>query len=145
MLKINLEEETLNNSNFRKVIKTTKNIQLVLMSLKIGENIPREIHEDNDQFFRVEYGNCKIITDNETIILNENMSTIIPMNTFHEVINIGNTELKLYTIYSPPHHPHGTIQKNKPAEDIQDGGLCYRKNEFYCDKFMRYMNKLNNI
>jgi oxalate decarboxylase/phosphoglucose isomerase-like protein (cupin superfamily) len=60
------------------------------------------------------------------------------MNTFHEVINIGNTELKLYTIYSPPHHPTDTIQKNKPADDIHEGG-------FYCDKFVRYVNKLNNI
>lgn len=135
MLEINLEEETLNNSNFRKVIKTTKNMQLVLMSLKIGENIPREIHEDNDQFFRIEKGTCKIITPTETIILKENMSTIIPMNTFHEVINIGNTELKLYTIYSPPHHPIDTIQKNKPADDIHEGG-------FYHDKFVRYANKL---
>jgi mannose-6-phosphate isomerase-like protein (cupin superfamily) len=123
MLNINIEKETLENTNYRKVIKTTSNMQLVVMSLAEHEDIPNEIHTDNDQFFRVESGTCKIVTPDDTIILTKDSTTIIPKNTYHQVVNIGNEPLKLYTIYSPPHHQDGLIQKFKPLK----GGIQHKK------------------
>lgn len=135
MLNINLEEETIKNDNFRKVIKTTKNMQLVLMSLKPKEIINTEIHFDSDQFFRIEEGKCKIETPSETLILSKNMSTIIPMGTQHKVTNIGDTDLKLYTIYSLPQHADGLIQKYMAEE--QSGG-------YNIDKYLEYVDNLLN-
>lgn len=108
LFKTNIEDDTLSNFNYRKVIKTTKNLQLVLMTLKPGEEIGEETHE-NDQFFRFESGVGKCIVGNIEHDLKDGDAIIIPMNTLHNIINTGDDDLKLYTIYSPPHHPNNLI------------------------------------
>lgn len=108
-----IEEKTLDNSNFRKVLFTGKNMQLVLMALKPGEDIGEEVHEHVDQFFRIEQGEAKIVIDGEEDVLKEDMVAIVPAGAKHNVINTSNVDLKLYTIYAPPNHPDGTIHKDK--------------------------------
>lgn len=113
----NIEEETLKNKYFRKVLFTGKNMQLVVMSLKKGEDIGKEVHEHVDQFFRIESGVAKFIVNKKTIIAKEDEVVIVPAGSEHNVINFGNKELKLYTIYAPPNHPPKTIHKNKKEAD----------------------------
>jgi len=109
----NIEKDTIENINFRKVLFTAKNLQLVLMSLKPKEDIGEEIHE-NDQFFRFEKGKGKVIINNTEYSVKDGDSVIVPKGEKHNIINISDEEdLKLYTIYSPPHHKDGTIEKNK--------------------------------
>jgi mannose-6-phosphate isomerase-like protein (cupin superfamily) len=103
----NIEKDTLKNDNFRKVLYTSGQMQLVLMSLKSGEDIGEETHKDVDQFFRFESGNGKcIINGNEYKVGNGDV-LIVPAGSTHNIINTGKTELKLYTIYTPPNHKDG--------------------------------------
>lgn len=114
---VKLEEETLKNENYRKVIFTAPHSQLVLMSLKPKEEIGAEAHE-LDQFIRVESGKAKAILDGETFEMGDGDAVVIPQGTNHNIINISDGEsLKLYTIYSPAHHKPDTVQKDKPSED----------------------------
>jgi len=112
--KSNIENDTIQNNNFREVLYTGNNLQLVLMSLNIGEEIGEEIHKNNDQFFRFESGKGKcIINDTEYNIKNGD-AIIIPAGSKHNIINISKTEkLKMYTIYAPPHHKDGIYMKTK--------------------------------
>jgi len=119
----NIEEKTLDNTNFRQVLFTGKHMQLVLMALKPGEEIGEEIHENVDQFFRIEQGEAKVIIDGEEDVLNDGMVAIVPAGAKHNVINTSNVDLKLYTIYSPPNHPDGTINKDKAAAEEYEKGL----------------------
>lgn len=113
----NLEEITLQNTSYRRVIYTTSYQQLVLMSLKVGENIPNEIHEYTDQFIRLEEGELQVILNgNNSYKLLAGGSVTVPAKTYHQIINVGNIPAQIYTIYSPPHHPEGTHQISKPAE-----------------------------
>ena len=121
--KSDIEKDTLENNNFRKVLYSGKHLQLVLMSLKVGEEIGEEIHHDNDQFFRFESGTGKCIIDGNNYKVTNGDIIIIPAGAKHNVINInGTTELKMYTIYSPPHHKDGILRitkqdaKNNEAE-----------------------------
>lgn len=110
----NIEDLTLNNSYFRQVLFTGQNCQLVLMSLKPGEEIGAEVHPNVDQFFRIEKGMAKVVVgENEEHNVGDGDAIIIPAGTKHNVINTSNEDLKLYTIYSPPNHPDGTIHKTK--------------------------------
>lgn len=110
----NIMDETINNTNFRKVLYTGQHMQLVVMSLKPGEDIGAEVHEHVDQFFRIEQGECKVVIDNEEHMLTDDMVAIVPAGSMHNVINTSQTEdLKLYTIYSPANHPEGTIHATK--------------------------------
>ncbi len=118
----NIEKETLENSYFRKVLFTGKYSQLVVMSLKPGEEIGNEIHETVDQFFRIEQGEAKVALNNgeEEFTVKEDDVFIIPAGTWHNVINVGDKDLKLYTIYSPPNHPDGTVHQTKQeAEEYE--------------------------
>lgn len=110
-----IEKETEKNTNFRKVIFTGKHLQLVLMSLKGGEEIGNEVHPNVDQFFRVEVGEAKfVLNDKDEHIVSAGDAAVIPAGTWHNVINNSKTEaLKLYTVYTPPNHPDGTINKTK--------------------------------
>ena len=114
----NIEEETLANDNFRKVLYTGKHSQLVLMSLKPNEEIGLETHSENDQFFRIEAGNGRAIIDGNTYELHDGIAIIVPAGAEHNIINDSDTEaLKLYTIYSPPHHKDGiSFADKEPAE-----------------------------
>ncbi len=110
---VKLEDETEKNSNFRKVIFTGKYSQLVLMSLKSGEEIGMEVHDSVDQFFRIEEGEAKFIADGVETKVYEDEAYVVPAGTQHNVINSGGKDLKLYTIYSPANHPDGTINVTK--------------------------------
>jgi len=109
-----LEEDTLTNSFFRHVIFTAPHSQLVLMCLKPLEEIGMEVHPDNDQLLRFEIGKGKAIISNEEMTFEAGDCVIIPAGNYHNIINTSETEeLKLYTVYSPAHHPDGTIHKTK--------------------------------
>lgn len=106
-----IEELTHKNTNFRQVIFTGSHSQLVLMSLAPGEEIGLEVHNHVDQFFRFEEGEGKVIIDEEQYQVKNGDAVVVPASSQHNVINTGKEELKLYTIYSPPQHPDGTIHK----------------------------------
>ncbi len=117
----NIEKETEENTNFRKVLFTGENEQLVVMSLEPGENIGMEVHPDVDQFIRIEEGHAKAILDGEEHDLPEDFAVVIAAGTEHDVVNVSDAEsLKLYTVYSPPEHPEGTIHKNKAEADAYE-------------------------
>lgn len=110
----NIEEITLTNNNFRKVLYTGKHSQLVLMSLKPKEEIGMEVHPDNDQFFRFEKGIGKCIIDGNEYEIKDGTVVVVPAGSMHNIINTSDTEeLKLYTIYSPAHHKDGIVRATK--------------------------------
>lgn len=110
----NIEKDTLENENFRKVLYTSKNSQLVLMSLAPNEDIGMEIHNENDQFFRVEKGQGKCIIDGNEYEISDGTAIVVPIGAEHNIINTSGVErLNLYTIYSPSHHKDGIIRKTK--------------------------------
>ena len=112
--KENIEKLTLENKNFRKVLYTAKNMQLVLMSLKPGEDIGLETHNENDQFFRFEDGEGRVSVDGTSYEVKDGDSVIVPAGSEHNVLNISNEkDLKMYTIYAPPHHKDGIVRKTK--------------------------------
>lgn len=108
-----IEELTENNNNFRQVIFTSGKQQLVVMSLLVGEDIGMEVHPDVDQFFRIEAGEGKVVMDGEETLFKDGDAIIVPAGTEHNIINTGSDMLKLYTIYTPPNHPEGTIHTTK--------------------------------
>lgn len=108
----NIENETLNNENYRKVLYTARKLQLVVMTLQKGETIPMEVHTEIDQFIRIEEGKAKVQINDEIFNLEDDHVIIIPAGSKHEVINTGEDKLKLYSIYTPPEHPEGTIHKD---------------------------------
>lgn len=109
-----IEQATLANTDFRRVLYTGKHSQLVLMSLKPGEEIGMETHPDNDQFFRFEKGEGKCVIDGNEYELKDGMAIIIPAGAEHNVINTSATEeLKMYTIYSPAYHKDGIVRATK--------------------------------
>ena len=117
-----IEKQTLKNGYFRQVLFTGKYCQLVVMCLQPGEEIGNEVHPNVDQFFRIEQGEAKfVLNGQEEHLVHENEAAIVPAGTFHNVINTSrNKTLKLYTVYSPPNHPDGTIHKNKAeAEEAE--------------------------
>jgi len=117
----NIEKDTLENTNFRKVLYTGKHSQLVLMALQPKEEIGMEVHPDNDQFFRIEAGTGKCIIDGNEYELTDGSVIIVPAGAEHNVINTSDVEtLKLYTIYSPAHHQDGVVRATK-AEAEADG------------------------
>jgi len=117
----NIEKDTLENSNFRKVLYTGKHSQLVLMSLKPKEEIGMEVHEENDQFFRFEKGQGKCIIDGNEYDLGDGMAIVVPAGSQHNIINVSDTEeLKLYTIYSPAHHKDGIVRATKEEAGAQE-------------------------
>lgn len=110
----NIEKDTVENGNFRKVLYTAKHSQLVVMSLRPGEEIGMEVHPDNDQFLRFEKGTGRVIIDGNEYSVTDGSAVIVPAGAEHNVINISETEeLKLYTVYSPAHHKDGTIHETK--------------------------------
>jgi mannose-6-phosphate isomerase-like protein (cupin superfamily) len=107
----NLEEATIANENFRTVLYTDDNLQLVLMAIQPGENIPKEVHSGIDQFIRVEAGEGEVIISDTTYPLTDGTAIIIPKGVAHEIVNTSpDMVLKLYTIYTPPEHAPGTVQ-----------------------------------
>lgn len=117
----NIEKDTLENTNFRKVLYTGRHSQLVLMSLRPKEEIGTEVHPENDQFFRFEKGEGKCIIDGSEYDLKDGVAIVVPAGAQHNVINTSETEdLKLYTIYSPAHHKDGIVRATK--EEAESNG-----------------------
>ncbi|MBD3250068.1 MAG: cupin domain-containing protein [Candidatus Pacebacteria bacterium] len=117
----NIEQITLENSNFRQVLFTGRYAQLVVMSLKPGEEIGLETHNDVDQFFRFEAGQGKVLMDGQEYPVQDGSAVIVPAGSEHNVVNTSETvDLKLYTIYSPPNHPDGTVHQNKAEADAYE-------------------------
>lgn len=111
----NIEEATLENEDYRRVLYTGKNSQLVLMNLAVGEEIGEETHH-LDQFLRFEAGEGKVILDGVEHAVSDGSAVVIPQGTRHNVLNTGSTHLKLYSIYSPAEHKDGTVHKTKADE-----------------------------
>jgi len=110
----NIEEDTLENEDFRRVLYTGEHTQLVLMTLRPGEEIGLETHDDIDQFIRVEAGTAEGVLDGEEFTLEDGDVVVIPAGAEHNVTNTSDvTDLRLYTLYSPPEHPDGTVHPTK--------------------------------
>lgn len=117
----NIEQLTLDNDNFRKVLYTSKHLQLVLMSLLPGEEIGEEVHTENHQFFRFEQGSGKCIIDGNEYNVTDGDAVVIPSGAKHNVISTGSEKLKMYTIYAPPHHKDGIVRATKKeAEENEE-------------------------
>lgn len=116
----NIEKESLENTNFRKVLYTDERLQLVVMSLLPGEEIGEEVHQ-LDQFIRVEAGEAKAVLDGEESALQDGSVIIVSAGARHNLINTSQTEsLKLYTLYAPPNHPEGTVHKTKEEAEAAE-------------------------
>lgn len=118
-LVIDIDRAVEMNSNFRTALWTGEDLQVTLMSIPVGGDIGVELHEDTDQFIRVEQG-CGMVlfgktrnTVKEVQSVNCHFAVVIPAGTWHNIVNCGKVPLKLYSIYAPPHHPFGTIHKTK--------------------------------
>ena len=113
---VNLEKETVNNTDYRRVLYTAKNCQLVLMSIEPGDEIGAEVHE-LDQFIRVEAGKGKAIMDGVEHELEDGSAIVIPAGMNHNVVNVGDVPLKLYSVYAPPEHKDRTVHTTKSDEE----------------------------
>ena len=116
-----IEKQTLENNYYRKVIWTTqyKNMQLVLMSIPVGQDIELEVHKEADQFIRIEAGQGELhIGEHEEIRvpIKDGSALIIERNTYHRIVNVGNVPLKLYTVYTPATHDRGKIEQFRESE-----------------------------
>lgn len=114
----NIEKETLENENYRKVLYTAKNSQLVLMTIQPGDEIGEEVHT-LDQFIRFEAGEAKVVIDSVEHDVEADWAVVIPAGSVHNVINTGDVPLKLYSIYSPAEHKDGTVHATK-AEEVEE-------------------------
>ena len=120
---VNIDEATKKNNNYRTAIWTGDHLQLTLMSINVGDDIGLEIHPDIDQFIRIEDGQglVKMGKSKDNLDFQREVSDgyafIIPAGTWHDLINTGDKPIKLYSIYAPPKHPHGTVQPTKPKAD----------------------------
>lgn len=111
----NIEKDTLENEDYRRVLYTAKNSQLVLMNIKPGDEIGEEVHE-LDQFLRFEAGSGKAIIDGVESEVSDGVAVVVPAGAKHNFINTGDVDLKLYTVYSPPEHKDGVVEKTKADE-----------------------------
>jgi len=117
-----IEKQTLENTCFRRVLFTGKHAQLVVMSLGPGEEIGDEVHQDVDQFFRIEQGEARFVfNEGQDHPVREGDVVVVPAGTYHNVINTSQTvPLKLSTLYSPPNHPEGTVHKTKAEAEAAE-------------------------
>jgi mannose-6-phosphate isomerase-like protein (cupin superfamily) len=113
----NIEKQTVENEDFRRVLYTGHNLQLVLMTLQPGEEIGEEVHEDRDQFFRIEEGSGAVDIDGVANRVEDDFAVIVPAGARHNVRNTGSQPLRLYTIYGPPEHKDGIVQATKADAD----------------------------
>jgi mannose-6-phosphate isomerase-like protein (cupin superfamily) len=117
----NIEEDTVANHDFRRVLFTGPNTQLVLMTLQPGEDIGLETHDGHDQFIRVEAGTGVVLLEGKESALEDGSAVVIPAGTEHNVVNTSDDEpLRLYTLYSPPEHPDGTVHRTKQEAEAAE-------------------------
>ena len=117
-----IEQTTLENGYFRQVLFTGKHAQLVVMCLQAGEEIGNEVHPNVDQFFRIEEGAARfVLNGTEEHVVENGGAVVVPAGTYHNVINTSATSpLKLYTIYTPPQHPDGTVYKTRAEAEAAE-------------------------
>jgi mannose-6-phosphate isomerase-like protein (cupin superfamily) len=117
-----IEKQTLEKTYFRQVLFTAQHAQLVAMCLQPGEEIGDEVHPKVDQFFRIEQGKAKFVfNEKEEHLVHDGDAVVVPAGTYHNVVNTSKTAtLKLYTIYSPPNHPDGTVHKTKAEAEAAE-------------------------
>jgi mannose-6-phosphate isomerase-like protein (cupin superfamily) len=121
-----IEDATLTNDTFRTVLFTGENLQLTVMRLQPGEEIGVEMHDHLDQFIRIEQGRARITLGpsedevSETHELEDDWAVVIPGGTWHNVVNTGDGDLRLYSIYTPPEHPDGTVHRTKAEADAAE-------------------------
>jgi mannose-6-phosphate isomerase-like protein (cupin superfamily) len=108
-----IEDQAKDNAAFRRVVYTGKNLQLVLMSLKPGEDIGEEVHTDRDQFFRIEKGKGEVLIDGKRSKIKDDDAVLVPAGARHNIINTGDKPMRLYTLYGPPEHRDGTVHATK--------------------------------
>ena len=124
----NIERLTVKNEHFRRVLYTGHHLQLVLMTLRPGEEIGEEVHDDRDQFFRIEEGRGEVRIDGVANAVEDDFAVIVPAGAKHNVINTGTAPLRFYTLYGPPEHKDGTVHEDKAQAEAQhevdhwDGG-----------------------
>ena len=116
----NIETLTTGNTDFRRVLYTGKYLQLVLMTLQPGDEIGAEVHEDRDQFFRIESGAGEVLIDGKRNAVKDDDAIIVPAGARHNVVNTGDAPLMLYTLYGPPEHRDGVVHKTKAEADAHD-------------------------
>lgn len=120
-----IDRMTRQNPNYRTALWTGDHLQLTLMSIPVGGEIGLEVHPDTDQFLRIESGRGVTMMGPEENRLNvqhpvsDGYAIFVPAGTWHNVVNTGNRPLKIYTVYAPPHHPHGTVQQTKAVADAE--------------------------
>ena len=119
----NIEQLTLDNTDFRRVLYTGKHLQLVLMTLQPGDDVGEEVHDGHDQFFRIESGKGEVLIDGSRHPVEDDDAVIVPAGARHNVTNTGAAPLKLYTLYAPPEHKDGAIHPTKAdaSEEHFDG------------------------
>ena len=115
-----IEKLTVENTDFRRVLYTGKYLQLVLMTLQPGEEIGEEVHEDHDQFFRVESGAGEVRIDGKATPVKDDDAVIVPAGARHNVVNTGDRPLAFYTLYGPPEHRDGVVHKTKADADASE-------------------------
>lgn len=123
---VNIKQATKQNNTFRTALWTGKHLQITLMSINMGEDIGLEMHPNTDQFIRIEQGQALVLMGDKKDNLNfqkrvyQGCAIVIPAGKWHNVINIGYSPLKLYSIYAPPEHPHGTVHRTKKEAEEHD-------------------------
>ncbi len=115
-----IEDLTTGNGDFRRVLYTGKFLQLVLMALKPGEEIGEEVHEDHDQFFRIESGSGEVLIDGVRTPIKDDDAVIVPAGARHNVINTGDQPLTLYTLYGPPDHREGVVHRTRAEAEASE-------------------------
>ena len=115
-----IDRLTVENKDFRRVLYTGKHLQLVLMALRPGEEIGEEVHDDHDQFFRIEKGEGEVWIDNQRTKIKADDAIVVPAGARHNVINTGDKKLKLYTVYGPPDHKDGIVRSTKGEAEASE-------------------------
>lgn len=123
----NIEQATLDNTNYRTTLWTGKNLQVTLMAIQPGHDIGLEVHDTHDQFLRIEEGQANVYMGPSKDSLKSWQASnddviIVPAGSWHNLVNSGDTPLKVYSIYSPPEHPHGTVHVTKEEADADEEG-----------------------
>lgn len=121
----NIEQATLSNNNYRSTLWTGKHLQVTLMTIQPGHHIGLEVHETTDQFLRIEEGTTTVYMGTSKDTLSPQQATqsdavLVPAGTWHDLVNTGDAPLKVYSIYAPPQHPHGTVQATKQEADAAE-------------------------